>query len=127
MTRHPFHVTKHAVERALDMAVDGEEIGRAVLTPQRITPNPQGGEFRAHGRIVVAYLPATGTVTTVFWRYQSSRATDMHRGADYGRTAQHEPHLDYRRKLRQQKTRAPKAFDGGRRNARRPREEDEEW
>jgi hypothetical protein len=61
-------VTRHAIDRALDMAVTGESIRKAVLEPegtwQGADPNR---ELRWHGRVCVAVDKTRKSVVTVMW------------------------------------------------------------
>ena len=119
MSRRPFDLTQHAIQRALDMGVDGDEIAQAVNHPQSVRES-DGRELRTHGRVTVVFAPGPRLVVSVLWRYQSTRRTDVRRAADYGRTAKTPRYEREREYLRRRKTRHAKDWEGGRRN-RRPR------
>lgn len=123
----PFDLTKHAIERALDMGVSGDEILHAVNDPQAVRPSG-GRELRTHGRITVVFAPEPRLVVSVLWRYQTTRKTDVLRAANYGRAAENATYSRERERLRRRKTRHPKNWEGGRSN-RRPRTLDspEDW
>ena len=120
MSTARFTLSAHAIERALDMALDGDEIRRAVETPSEVRPDPRGGvECRTAGRIVVVFNPAARVVVTVYWRYQAQRKADANRGAYYGREAESPKHAQHRAAKRAHKARLDRAFDGRRSNRRR--------
>lgn len=110
MSAHPFHMSGHAVERALDMCVEGDEIRRAVEQPVDVREAHGGREVRTAGRIGVVFDPRARLVVTVVWRYASARKTDVLRGDDYGRAA---PHRE-RAATREHKQRRPRQFERGR-------------
>lgn len=65
-------VSMHAVERALDMAVEADELRACILTPDYTRPSPppyDKGSHRLHirGRLAVAVDGANKRVITVMW------------------------------------------------------------
>lgn len=112
MKNRPFHLTDHAIARALDMGVDGDEIARAVLNPQDIHNGKNGAEIRVAGRVAVVFNPAVSLVVTVMWHYASTRRTDVRRGMNYGRDAVSEKNTTIRRSKRTRKQREPKTIRG---------------
>ncbi|MDO5533203.1 MAG: hypothetical protein Q4F65_00940 [Propionibacteriaceae bacterium] len=119
MSAPEFQVCHHALERALDMGVDGNEIRRAVTAPQDVRDGRHGCELRTAGRIVVVFNPAAGLVVTVMWRYEKQRRTDAQRADDYGRKPRHPQHERERAIKRATKQRQAHDYEGhGRRNGR---------
>lgn len=82
-----WHFTEHALGRALDMALDTEEIRSVLASPQVKQPSgrdyPDGYEVWARGRIAVVIVPADHTIVTFLWR-----------GLDYVRGTDSEPFRD---------------------------------
>jgi hypothetical protein len=64
-----WYLSNHAIERALDMALDAEEIRTALLRPDRLSPSVKypGCENRVSGRILLATNPAERVVITIGW------------------------------------------------------------
>ncbi|MGW0682938.1 hypothetical protein ACWD2L_06190 [Streptomyces sp. NPDC002754] len=62
-------MSKHATERALDMAVDGEAIRDVLDSPQGAHEHPDypGCEMWTRGRICLAVNPVERVVITVMW------------------------------------------------------------
>lgn len=77
----------HAVDRALDMAVDASEIRAALMTPDVRQPTgpdyPDHQQLWAKGRIALVVDPAARYVVTVLWR-----------GVTYERGTDSEPFRD---------------------------------
>ena len=118
MTEHTFALTKHAIERALDMALDPDEVRRAVENPTRTEDGRDGRELRTAGRITVVFNADTRVVITILWRYEATRKTDVRRADHYGREDEWADHSRMRADMRRTKTRTGKAFDGRRSNRR---------
>lgn len=114
MTERTFALTKHAIERALDMTLNPDEVRRAVENPTRTEYGRDGRELRTAGRITVVFNPDARVVITILWRYEATRKTDVRRADHYGREDEWADHNMRRRT----KTRAGKAFDGRRSNRR---------
>ncbi|MFD8117023.1 hypothetical protein [Streptomyces microflavus] len=61
----------HALQRALDMALEGNEIRRCLLTPTEVRQNaaklPPERKLYIHGRIALAVNEANREVITVLW------------------------------------------------------------
>jgi len=115
----PFYLTRHAIARALDMGVDGDEILNAVATPQSVRRAESGLELRTHGRITAVYDPGPRAVVTVMWRYAATRQSDVRRAEGYGRAAEDAQHTRHRARMKRRKVRQPKSWEGGRKNRRR--------
>lgn len=62
-------MSKHATERALDMALDGEAVRKAITEPQDVHRHRDypGCEMRKHGRVCLAVNPDQKLVITVMW------------------------------------------------------------
>lgn len=113
-----FTLSHHAIDRALDMSVDGDEIARAVEHGD-VRPGKNGCELRGAGRIVVVYAPDARLVVTILWRYANTRRSDVNRAESYGRDAEHPEHTSsHRARKRAHKQRHPKHLEGGRANGR---------
>lgn len=104
-----FILSKHAMERALDMCLDGEEIRDTFYRPRSVLPAPHGREYWSRGRLtlIVAFDGPVPTVVTVLWARASDWAADndsvapSRRGGDKDMTGfryarkqmrQHKPH-----------------------------------
>lgn len=79
--------SQHALERALDMALDAEVIREVLLTPKVKQPNGtgygDGCEVWAGERIALVVHPADRVVVTILWR-----------GVTYERGTDTEPYRD---------------------------------
>jgi hypothetical protein len=64
--------TRHALERALDMALDAYQIKVLLERPQVTQPSganyPDGYEVWAHTRIAAVVIPVDRVVVTFLWR-----------------------------------------------------------
>ncbi len=82
-----WHFTQHAVDRALDMALDPGQIALALRSPLVKQPQgkdyPEGYEIWAHQRFAVVVVPEERVVVTFLWR-----------GVDYERGTDSEPYRD---------------------------------
>lgn len=66
----PFVMTKHAIERALDMNVEGDEIREAFENPERIYWSPRHDSWNyQRGRVCLGVKEAEGQhlILTVLW------------------------------------------------------------
>jgi hypothetical protein len=82
-----WEMTRHAIQRALDMAVDAEEIRDAILSPARIdeTPNryPPERKLYTKGRLTLCVHVADKAVLTVMWnRWWSGNGARFDRDHD---------------------------------------------
>lgn len=79
-------ISKHALDRALDMGVSGEEIRQCLFHPERVISSHKypGTENYQAGRIVLAVRD--DTVVTVSWSSHDLWREDMARGEYAGRT-----------------------------------------
>ena len=84
-------LTKHAVQRALDMAVDAEELRDILCCPKRTwrSDKYEGCWNLSNGRITLAVDPDTRDVITVLWdsltevgRFDRNIEQDIHRIRD---------------------------------------------
>lgn len=84
---HGWKFTQHALDRALDMALDPAEIRRVIQTPDVTQPSgkgyPDGYQLWASGRIAVVVAPEDQAVVTFLWR-----------GVTYERGDDSEPYRD---------------------------------
>lgn len=73
-------MSKHATQRALDMAIDAEDIRNALTRPEstHLHPDYPDSEMRTYGRICLAVNPVQRVVITVMWatRGRMSREDD---------------------------------------------------
>lgn len=82
-----FKFSKHALDRALDMALEAEQITDTLADPRELVELGDEAIFRG----LKVELPCTVingvyVVKTVLWRRQKDFRADVNRGADYGRT-----------------------------------------
>lgn len=68
-----WNFTQHAIDRALDMAVDPDDIRRVLVNPEvrQVTYHPDHPEESfvwSAGRIALVVQPESKTVVTVLWR-----------------------------------------------------------
>ena len=64
----PFTMSRHAMNRALEMGLDGEDVRAAILNPRYVGPAPEGREYRTRGKVtavVTQEIPMT--VVTLLW------------------------------------------------------------
>ena len=79
--------TPHSVDRALDMALDAEELRLALTRPEYIRPSPPTRPRYSHckmhirGRLALAVDPTTKTVITIMW-YEQHKSGDPRRRID---------------------------------------------
>lgn len=79
--------SSHAVDRALDMALDADELRLALTRPDYVRPSPPtrpeyvGMKIHIRGRLAVAVNPSTKTVITVMW-YEQFKSGDTRRRID---------------------------------------------
>jgi hypothetical protein len=82
-----WHFTQHALDRALDMALESTEIRDILREPHVRQPSganyPDGYEVWARDRIAVVVVPDENTVVTFLWR-----------GVIYERGTESEPFRD---------------------------------
>jgi hypothetical protein len=82
-----WHFTQHALDRALDMALESTEIRDILREPHVRQPSganyPDGYEVWARDRIAVVVVPDENTVVTFLWR-----------GVVYERGTESEPFRD---------------------------------
>lgn len=80
-------LTKHAIARALDMGVEGDEIRQALLHPERVRKSRIYKDTKNYtaGRISLAVC--NNHVITVVWSSQELYDEDLSRGDYDGRTS----------------------------------------
>lgn len=82
-----WNLSDHAVERALDMALDPEVIRALLSRPDTMHASgpdyPSGSEIWASGRVAAAVVPEERVVITFLWR-----------GVEYQRGTDSEPYRD---------------------------------
>jgi hypothetical protein len=102
-----FIVSGHALERALDMRIEGHEISAAMMRPRdTYWSNSANSEWRTHGRVTacVRYCDdGTPIVTTFMWAKPSGWAADAEYGTYNGRDNNN--NLDGVRRVRRAKKR----------------------
>lgn len=79
----PFTLTRHAIDRALDMAVTGEEIRNCILHPETVYRSRKYENTTNYrcGRIILAVRDSA--VVTVGWSTKELWCEDLDRG-EYG-------------------------------------------
>lgn len=81
--QQPFRMSKHALERALEMSVDGDEIRRAYETPECIYWSTGKNAWAyTRGRITLGVCEDRSVVTTVIWSSVEDWEADCARGGD---------------------------------------------
>ncbi|MFH8626214.1 hypothetical protein ACH4A8_30765 [Streptomyces vietnamensis] len=79
--------SSHAVQRALDMALDADELRLTLTRPEHVRPSPMtrpeyaGQKIHIRGRVAAAVNPTTKTVITVMW-YEQFKSGDTRRRID---------------------------------------------
>lgn len=77
-----FKLTKHAVERALDMGVDPEEIRQCLLNPETVaSSHHHRGENYRRGRIACAVR--NNHVITIVWSSPEQWQRDIESAGEY--------------------------------------------
>lgn len=73
-----FEITPHAVQRALDMALDAEAIRSALGDPRDVRRGVAGRELWTRGKVTVAVEPREGywAVITFMWSTAAGWAAD---------------------------------------------------
>lgn len=103
-----FAMSDHAVRRALDMGVEGDEIRDAFLNPRFIGNTSNGRELRTRGRISLVVTKETipPVVVTVLWATANGWVQDHeHIGSRTGPDAEHMERLRRARKSQKRRTR----------------------
>lgn len=81
-----YELTRHAIERALDMDIDGCLIRAALERPANVGYSRTFGTFLYDYKditVAVARYPTVNQVTTILWRNDKKWRKDLRRG-DYG-------------------------------------------
>lgn len=82
-TQLPFTMSAHAIDRALEMGVDGVEIRAAYDHPTDITWSVKYGAYcYIRGRITLAVTEDRTRVMTVLWSSEHGWRADYARGGD---------------------------------------------
>lgn len=78
-------LSPHAIQRALEMGVTGDEIREAFETPEDVRWSSKHGTFvYTRGRIALAVNPDRALVCTVLWASRHDWRLDYARGGDLG-------------------------------------------
>jgi hypothetical protein len=74
-----FTITKHAMKRALDMCIDGEEIRAAMLNPRDVVKAGPGKHYLTRGRItcLVSTDGPIPTVISILWARMADWVRDQ--------------------------------------------------
>lgn len=74
-----FRLSQHAIERALDMALDPQEIRECLLRPRDTAPSAShpGHQNYRLGRITCGVDPTTNTVVTIVWSSREDWKADL--------------------------------------------------
>jgi hypothetical protein len=83
ITQPPFHMSKHALERALEMGVEGDEIRSAFEQPEEtIWSQKYKSWWLIRGRITLSVSEDRACVITVLWCTEHAWRLDYARGGD---------------------------------------------
>lgn len=76
---HKVNMTRHALQRALDMRLEPWQIQRALHDPKVIPTDTPGTEFWRKGRIALVVKTTTEppTVATILWSTERAFQKDM--------------------------------------------------
>ena len=80
-----FRFSRHALQRALDMQLEPEQIRQCLQRPEYITQCRQRPEFDLYfnGDITVSVARANGTVATILWRGEDKWTQDLKDRPEY--------------------------------------------
>jgi len=81
-----YEMTRHAIDRVLDMGIDGCLIRKALESPANVGYSKRFGTFLYDYKditVAVARYPTVSQITTVLWRNDKKWRKDLRRG-DYG-------------------------------------------
>lgn len=79
----PFRMSPHAIDRALEMGVTGEEIRACYDKPDESYWSQTHEKWcYKRGRIALGITPDRNTIATVLWRTQRDWRADYARGGD---------------------------------------------
>lgn len=84
-----FALARHAIQRALDMGIDGGLIRRALESPAKIAYSKRFGTYLYDYKditVAVARTPTVNHITTILWRNDKKWRKDLSRGSYGGRT-----------------------------------------
>lgn len=78
--------SRHALQRALEMAADADDIKAVLENPRHRVEVPGGREMWTRGRVSLVMAPITGgfTVVTVLWATANAWATERVGSRDRG-------------------------------------------
>lgn len=81
-----FQFTPHALQRALDMRLDGDEIRECLLTPWWKQKSGRGDDRELfYGRRITCVVQQDNLVVTVVWRTAQDWKADIDAGGIYER------------------------------------------
>lgn len=64
----PFTMSRHAMNRALEMDLDGADIRAAITNPRYVGTAPEGREYRTRGKVTAVVTQTVPmTVVTLLW------------------------------------------------------------
>jgi hypothetical protein len=82
-TQTPFHMSKHALERALEMGAEGDEIRAAFEYPEDVIwSRKYSSWWLIRGRITLSVTEDRSCVITVLWSNEHNWRLDYARGGD---------------------------------------------
>ncbi len=81
-----FAMSKHALDRAVDMAVEGHEIRAAMLRPRHVHQLPGYTAYYTHGRITLVVATDNWVVKTILWATANAWIEDRQYGEYDGRS-----------------------------------------
>lgn len=102
-----FIMSNHALERAVDMAVEGDEIRDCMERPRQVHPAGADADYYTRGRITLVVSRSAGVVKTVLWARASDWVKDR-QFESYGRAE--EGLLDGVRSARKQRQKQRKGY-----------------
>lgn len=102
-----FTISTHAMQRALDMEITGEEIRETMLNPRFTGRTTNGRWLYTRGKVsLVVADTSPPTIVTVLWATAAAWENDHERiGSRDGRDAEHMDRLRRARKAQRRKTR----------------------
>lgn len=88
-----FTFCRHALQRALDMGIDGDELRQCLEQPWRVCDSSRGdGRQLYFGDRITCVVSDVGEVITVLWRTAEGWASDLADGGYGDRHLREEPY-----------------------------------
>lgn len=99
-TKRPFAMSNHAIARALEMGLNGDDIREAFVNPDSIVAsNTHPGWNYRRGRITLGVSADRECVTTIVWSTQDAWEADYARGGIFdGREPRSKEDMSYLRR-----------------------------